>query len=199
VADLYALTMDDLLPLEGFAEKKAENLLTAIAASKTRSLTRLLTALGIKGVGGTVATLLTDAYPSLTNLAAASLEELECIEGLGPVTAQAVVNFFADARNQTVVEKLAQAGVRMEAEARRLASQALAGRTFVITGTLPTLSRSEAKALVEANGGKVTGSVSSKTSYLIAGDAPGSKLDKARQLGVPVLDEDGLRALVASS
>jgi len=198
VADLYTLTADDLLPLEGFAEKKVDNLLAAIEASKTRSLTRLLTALGIKGVGGTVAALLTDAYPALADLATATLEDLESIEGMGPITAQAIVDYFSDQHNQTVVKKLEKAGVRTQAEARQVASEALAGLTFVITGTLPTMSRDEARALIEANGGKVTGSVSGKTSYLVAGESPGSKLDKAEQLGVPILDEAGLRALIES-
>lgn len=196
VADLYSLSGDDLLPLEGFAEKKVENLLEAIEASKTRSLTRLLTALGIKGVGGTVAALLTDAYPSLMDLSRASLEDLESIGGMGPITAGAIVDFFADAQNRQVLDKLAAAGVRMQAEAREAASEALTGLTFVITGTLPSMGRDEAKALIEANGGKVTGSVSGKTDYLVAGEKAGSKLDKAQDLGVPVLSEDDLRALI---
>jgi DNA ligase (NAD+) len=199
VADLYALTDEDLLPLEGFAEKKVENLLAAIAASKTRSLTRLLTGLGIKGVGGTVAALLTDAYPALVDLSKATLEDLEGIEGMGPITAQAIVDFFSDPHNQKVLDKLDNASVRMQAEARRVASAALAGLTFVLTGTLPTMSRNEAKALIEANGGKVTGSVSGKTGYVVAGESAGSKLDKAEQLGVAIVDEDGLRALIESN
>jgi DNA ligase (NAD+) len=196
VADLYALQTEDLLPLEGFAEKKVDNLLASIQASMDRPLTRLLTGLGIKGVGGTVAALLTNAYPSLMDLAKANLEDLEGIEGLGPITAQAIVGFFSDEHNQTVLNKLDQAGVRIDAEARAMASETLAGLTFVISGTLPTLSRNEAKALIEANGGKVTGGVSGKTSYLVAGESAGSKLDKAQQLDVPVLDETGLRALI---
>ena len=144
-----------------------------------------------------MAALLTGVYPSLMGLAGADLEALEAIEGLGPVTAQAIVDFFADKQNQKVLKKLEQAGVRLEAEAREVASLALDGLTFVLTGTLPRMSRKEAAELIESHGGKVTSSVSSKTSYVVAGESPGSKLDKAQELGVPVLDEDGLRAMVA--
>lgn len=196
VADLYFLEAEQLLPLEGFAEKKVDNLLAAIDASRSRSLPRVLTALGIRGVGGVVATLLVDHYPSLGALARASQEELEAIEGLGPHTAGAIVEFFTDKRNRALVEKLRRGGVRLEAERRAQASDRLAGLTFVLTGTLPNLTRGEAKALIEAHSGKVVGSVSSKTAYVVAGENPGSKLDKAQSLGVPVIDEDGLRGLI---
>ncbi len=196
VADLYFLTADDLLSLEGFAEKKAQNLLDAIDASRARPLPRVLTALGIRGVGGTVAELILAHIPSLDGLMDASQEALEAIPGLGPHTAGAVVEFFADEWNRRLVERLGAGGVRLEAEERAQASDKLAGMTFVLTGTLPNLTREEATALIEAHGGRATGSVSGKTSYVVAGESAGSKLDKANQLGVAVIDEAGLRALV---
>ncbi|MEJ2149611.1 MAG: NAD-dependent DNA ligase LigA [Chloroflexota bacterium] len=196
IADLYFLNAEQLMPLEGFAEKKVENLLAAIDASRSRPLPRLLTALGIRGVGGTVAALLVEHYPSLADLAHADQGALEAIHGLGPHIAGAVVEFFAEPRNQALIEKLRLGGVVLEAEKKAAASEALAGLTFVLTGTLPSMTRDEAKALIEANGGRVTGGVSGKTSYVVAGEAAGSKLEKAQQLGVSVLDEDGLRELV---
>lgn len=197
VADLYALTLDDLLALEGFAETKAQNLLDAIAASRERPLWRVLTALGIPGVGSTVAQLLLEHVASIDELMASSQEALEAIPGLGPITAEAIIQYFSDERNCKLIEKLRKAGVRLEAEPpEELASDKLDGLTFVLTGTLPTLTRGEAKALIEANGGRVTGSVSGNTSYVLAGENAGSKLDKANQKGIPVIDEDGLRALI---
>lgn len=202
VADLYALKKADLLQLEGFAEKKADNLLAAIAASKTRPLARLIHGLGIRGVGEVMAVELARRFPSLDALMAASQEELEAIEGVGPNIAAAIVDWFARPRNRQVLDKLRAAGVWPQetasapAAAGTQASLPLDGLTFVITGTLPTMTRAEAKALIQQQGGKVTGSVSRKTDYLLAGENPGSKLDKARDLGVPVLDEAGLRALI---
>ncbi len=196
VADLYFLKMEDLLSLEGFAEKKAQNLLDAIDASRTRPLARLLTALGIRGVGSTVAELLLEHIPSLDGLMNATQEELESIPGLGPHTASAVVEFFSDEWNRRLIERLREGGVRLEMEEKAQASDKLAGMTFVLTGTLPNLTREQATELIEAHGGRVTGSVSSKTNYVLAGENPGSKLDKAVQLGVPIIDEAGLRALL---
>ncbi len=196
VGDIYFLTADDLIQLEGFAEKKVENLLTAIEASRHRPLEQVITALGIKGVGSTVAALLTGTFPTLDALAAATLEELQSIPGLGPTIAGQIVEFFADPANRAVIERLRAGGVRLEAEQRARASDKLAGLTFVLTGTLPTLTREEAAALIESHGGKVTGSVSSKTSYVLVGESPGSKLEKAHRLGVPVIDEAGLRELI---
>ncbi len=196
VADLYFLQADQLINLEGFAEKKVDNLLAAIDVSRSRSLDRVLAALGIRGVGGTVATLLTDYYPSMAALARTGQEDLEAIEGLGPHTAGAIVEFFGDERNQHLIDKLRDGGVNLEAEAKTTASNKLDGLTFVLTGTLPTMTRDEAKALIESHGGKVTGSVSKKTSYVVAGEAAGSKLDKAHSLDIPVLDEDGLKDLI---
>jgi DNA ligase (NAD+) len=197
VGDIYYLTADQLLPLEGFAEKKVSNLLAAIEASKERPLSRLLTALGIQGIGGTVAQLLMDHFGSLDALAAASRDELEQIPGIGPKLAGSVADWFARETNRQVVKKIEEAGVRTEQEQAKVAGpQPLEGLTFVITGTLPTLSREQAKALIEAHGGRVTGSVSGKTDYLLAGERAGSKLSKAEKLGVQVLDEAALRDLI---
>lgn len=195
VADLYFLPPEPLLELEGFATKKVENLLRSIDESRHRPLTRVLTALGIKGVGGTVAALLLDHYPSIDALMAASEEELQTIPGMGPHTAGAIVEYFSDERNRALIEKLRRGGVNLVAEQKQLTSNRLEGLTFVLTGTLPMMTREEATALIQAHGGKVTGSVSKNTSYVVAGESAGSKLDKANQLGVPVLDEAGLRML----
>jgi DNA ligase (NAD+) len=197
-ADLFSLTADDLLKLEGFAEKKAQNLLSSIEAAKNRPLARLVSALGIRGIGTTVAELLVQHFYSIDELAAATAEELQTIEGFGPHTASAIVQWFAEPRNQALLEKLRAAGVRLVEEhaAPKRASDRLTGLTFVLTGTLPTLKRNEAAVLIEKHGGKVVGSVSKKTSYVVAGAEPGSKLTKAQELGVPILDEDGLLVLI---
>jgi DNA ligase (NAD+) len=197
VADLYTLRKEDLLRLEGFAEKKAQNLLNAIQASKSRPLARLINALGIRGVGEVTAAELARHYPDLDALAKASVEELMQIEGIGPNTAQAIVDWFSRPRNQRVLEKLKAAGVWPRSEmAAPSGTAALAGLTFVITGTLKNFTREEAKAFIEAHGGKVTDSVSRNTNYLVVGENPGSKLQKARQLGIPLLDEESLQRLI---
>jgi DNA ligase (NAD+) len=196
VGDIYYLSADQLLPLEGFGEKKVENLLAAIEASKERPTSRLLAALGIQGIGGTVAQVLMDHYRSLEALATATTEEMEQIPGIGPKLARSVADWFDRAPNRRVLDKLVTAGVRTEAEAIEIAGpQLLAGKTFVITGTLPTLSREQAKAHIESYGGRVTGSVSGKTDYLLAGERAGSKLAKAEKLGVPVVDEAELKRM----
>ncbi len=197
VADLYTLRKEDLLRLEGFAEKKAQNLLNAIQASKSRPLARLINALGIRGVGEVTAAELARHYPDLDALAKASVEELMQIEGIGPNTAQAIVDWFSRPQNQRVLEKLKAAGVWPHSEiAAPSGMAALAGLTFVITGTLKNFTREEAKAFIEAHGGKVTDSVSHTTNYLVVGENPGSKLQKARQLGIPLLDEKALQQLI---
>jgi DNA ligase (NAD+) len=197
VADIYYLTADQLLPLEGFGEKKVSNLLAAIETSKGRSPARLLAALGIQGIGVTVAQLLMDHYRSLDALATAPRQELEQIPGIGPKLAESVADWFSRETNRRVLEKLKAAGVRTEAERVKVVGpQPLAGLTFVITGTLPTMSREQAKAFIETHGGKVTGSVSSKTDYLLAGERAGSKLAKAEKLGVSVIDEAALEGMV---
>ena len=200
-ADLFTLTAADLLALEGFAEKKVQNLLTSIEAAKQRPLAVLIGSLGIRGVGSTVAEVLARHFHSMDALASASEEELQTIEGIGPHTAGAVVEWFANPRNRTLIAKLRRAGVRLAEEAAPppRASDRLAGLTFVLTGTLPTLKRNEAAALIEQHGGKVVGSVSKKTSFVVVGDEPGSKLAKAQELGVPLLDEAGLLAMIGGA
>lgn len=198
LADVFYLDADKLLAQEGYGEKRVANLMAAIAAAKARPPARLLTALGIQGVGEVVAEDLMAHFASLDALAAAPVEELQAVPGIGPVLAQSIVDWFGREPNRRVVGKLKAAGVTT-APARVVAqagAQPLAGLTFVITGTLPTLSRDAAKDLIKAHGGKVTDSVSKNTSYLVAGEAAGSKLDKAHQLGVPVIDEAALRALI---
>ncbi|MCJ7668219.1 MAG: NAD-dependent DNA ligase LigA [Anaerolineae bacterium] len=199
VADFYYLKAEDILKLEGFAEKSSQNLLAAIEASKKRPLWRLITALGIKHVGSTVAQLLVNYFASLDELMAASEEKLMSIPGLGPETARSIVGYFCQERNRKVIEKLRQAGVNM----RRLPEEAeavegpLAGLTFVITGILPTMSREEATRFIEEHGGKVTGSVSRNTDYLLVGADPGgTKYNRAQELGVPMIDEEGLKRMV---
>jgi len=202
VADLYTLQKEELLSLEGFAEKKAENLLSAIEVSKQQGLHRLISALGIRGVGEVGALDLARQYGSLDELSAATVDELLEIEGVGPNIAQGVVDWFATESNQAVLEKLKAAGVWPVTEFRQdesVADQQLRGQTFVITGTLPNLSRTEAKEIIEQHGGRVTGSVSKKTSFLLLGESPGSKLGKAQSLGVQILDEAGLRELLEES
>ncbi len=196
IADLYTLQREQLLELEGFAEKKADNLLASIAASKNRPLARLINALGIRGVGEVTAVDMAAQFSDLDALAHATLGELQAMEGIGPNTAQAIVDWFAREGNQTVLTKLKAAGVWPVSEARAPSGpQPFAGMTFVVTGTLPTLSREQAKEFIQSRGGKVIDSVSKKTSYLVLGEAPGSKFDKARELGVPIIDEARLRTL----
>jgi DNA ligase (NAD+) len=197
VGDIYSLhqARDQLLALEGFADKKVNNLLAAIQSSKSQPLERVVTALGIRGVGGVVARALATAFPSIDGLAGVTVEELETIEGIGPHIAQSVVDWFSRPRHRQVIEKLRQAGVRLEAEVAAPSPQPLAGLTFVITGVLPTMSRDQARAFIEAHGGKVTGSVSKKTDYLLLGEDPGSKLAKAQSLGTKIISEEELREI----
>jgi len=199
LADLYTLTKEDLLTLEGFAEKKADNLIQAIDASRNRPLPRLISALGIRGVGEVMANDLAFHYRDLDALSKASAEELQQIEGVGPNIAQAVVDWFDRPANQKLLQKFKAAGVwpvmGSDDHGAQRGNQ-LEGLTFVITGTLPNYSRDEMKELIQSYGGKVTDSVSKKTSYLVLGENAGSKLEKARNLGVPVLDEAGILRLV---
>jgi DNA ligase (NAD+) len=198
VADLYTLKRDDLLNLEGFAEKKADNLLASVEASRQQPLSRLINALGIRGVGEVMAVDLARRYSNLDDLGRTTLEDLRTIEGVGPNIAQAIVDWFARPANQRLLQKLKMVNLwpTTKIEVKTPGSTLLEGQTFVITGTLPNLSREEARELIQKFGGKVTDSVSKKTSYLVLGENPGSKLDKARELGVQVLDEAGLRRLV---
>ena len=196
VADLYRLRTRDLLGLEGFAEKKAANLIAAIDASRRRPLTRVIYALGIHGVGETVAADLARHFGDLEALQKAPLETLQAVEGIGPTLASSIRDWFHQPRNRTVLRKLTRAGVSPEAERRASRAKAtLRGLTFVVTGTLPTLSREQAKDLIEKHGGRVASSVSRKTKYVVVGESPGSKLDEAHKLGIATLDEVGLRRL----
>lgn len=196
VADIYYLKQQDLLTLEGFAERKADKLLEGIEESKHQPLARLVTALGIRGVGETVASDLARRFRDLDGLAAASLEDLQGLEGIGPNIAQAVVDWFDQRRNRRLLEKLRKAGLWPRLEAEAAGEQPLAGLTFVITGTLPNLSRDQAKELIQRAGGKVTGSVSAKTDYLLVGESAGSKLQKAQELGVKTVDEQALLVML---
>jgi DNA ligase (NAD+) len=214
VADLYKLGSTALLSLEkevtrknkatGLEETKierllgpkaAETLLGQIEDSKKAGLARVLMGLGIRFVGERTAELLAQKFGNIEDLMTANAERLESVEEVGPRISQAIMEFFADRENRDLVKRLKNAGVDMTAEKKQRLAQ-LAGLTFVLTGTLPTLTRDEAKAKIEAAGGKTSGSVSKKTSYVIAGEKPGSKLDEARNLNVPVIDEAGLLALL---
>jgi DNA ligase (NAD+) len=198
VADIYSLTKEDLLRLEGFADKKAENLLSSIEASKQQSLARLITALGIRGVGEVGAGDLARRFHDLEKLRTTTAEDLLLIEGIGPNIAQAIVDWFANPTNQKVLKKLAMFGVWPSGEESGHLDEipkSFAGQTFVITGTLSGLTRQEAKELIESHGGKVTSSLSKKTSYLVLGTNPGSKLEKAQKLGIEILDEVKLHQL----
>ncbi|MDH5329250.1 MAG: NAD-dependent DNA ligase LigA, partial [Aquincola sp.] len=196
--DLYKLGAASLAQLERMADKSAGNLVAAIDKSKRTTLARFLFALGIRHVGETTAKDLARHFGSLDRLMDASVEQLLEVKDVGPVVAQSVRTFFDQPHNREVVEQLRAAGVRWDEHAGHAAAapQPLSGLTFVLTGTLPTLEREAAKALIEAAGGKVTGSVSNKTNYVVAGEAAGSKLDRARDLGVPVIDEAALRVLL---
>ncbi len=196
VADLYSLTEEQLVDLERFAEKSARTLLAEIERSKRAGLARALMGLGIRFVGERTAELLAQEFGTIEALMAASAEELERVEEVGPRISQAILEFFADKENRNLVKRLQDAGVDMTAEKKQRSTQ-LAGLTFVLTGTLPNLTREDAKEKIEAAGGKTAGSVSKKTSYVVAGEEAGSKLDKARELKVPVIDEAGLLAMLA--
>ena len=202
LADLYAIKKEDLLKLEGFAEKKADNLINAIAASRDRPLGRLINALGIPGVGEVMANDLPRYFPDLDSLSRASQEDLLRVENLGPATAKSIVDWFSIPENQRVLQKLRAYGVWPTSRVKSAENTGplpLEGKTLVVTGTLPTYSREQVKAIIQNNGGKVTDSVSKKTDYLVVGENAGSKLDKARQIGVKILDEAGLLALIKES
>ncbi|UWZ86466.1 NAD-dependent DNA ligase LigA [Occallatibacter riparius] len=195
VADLYTLKLEDLMSLERWGEKSSRTLLEEIERSKGAGLARVLMGLGIRFVGERTAEAIAQEFGSMDDIVSASAEELERVEEVGPRISHAIVDFFARPANRELVEHLKAVGVKMTAEKKKRSSE-LAGMTIVLTGTLPNLSREEAKAMIEAAGGKVAGSVSKKTSYVVAGEEAGSKLDKARELGVTVLDEAGLRKLI---
>jgi len=196
LSDLYRLRLEDLLKLEGFAETRARNLLLAIEASKRRPLSRLLFGLGIRHVGKTTAELIVQHVASLDELAKSTVDQLVAIEGIGPVTAESIVDWFHVEDNRKLIETLKALGVntqRLPEEAPAPQRESLVhGKTFVLTGALSTLTRSEAEALIKKAGGRVASSVSRHTDYAVVGENPGTKYDRARELGIPMLDEDGL-------
>jgi DNA ligase (NAD+) len=198
LADIYHLPWDEIRQLEGYGDKRVDNLRAGVEASKQQPIHRLLTALGIRFVGSVVAETLTQRYASLFDLMEAGAEVLSEIEGIGPKIAESVRTWFAVEPNRALIRKFADAGVQVAEERAVMppAARPLAGMTFVVTGTLPTFSRDEAHAFIKEHGGKVAGSVSSKTTYLVAGEAAGSKLAKAQELGVPILSEEELKRLV---
>jgi DNA ligase (NAD+) len=196
-ADVYRLSQDTLAGLERMAEKSAANLLAAIDTSKTTTLARFIFALGIRNVGEATAKDLAQHFGSLDKLIAASEADLLAVRDVGPIVAQSIIQFFAEPHNLDVVRKLRTAGVCWpESEGVQQSAGILMGKTLVLTGTLPTLTRDAAKEKIEAAGGKVASSVSKKTDYVVAGEEAGSKLAKAQELGVPILDEAGLLALL---
>jgi DNA ligase (NAD+) len=189
VADLYALKEDAVAALERMAEKSAQNLLEEIAASKKNSLARLIYALGIQFVGERTGQLLAEQFSSLDELAEASEEQLKEVPEVGPKVAASIVEFFSEPANRQLIKKLSKVGVRPTAEKRVVKSQNLAGKSFVFTGGLANRSREEAGEIVQQHGGKVSGSVSKKTDYVVVGTDPGSKYEKAKELGVAILSE----------
>ena len=198
IADLFSLRVEELLNYERMGRKSAENLVKAIDAARAPALGRLVFALGIRHVGETTARDLARHFGSIQAIMNADEDALMAVPDVGPVVAHSVLEFFAEAHNRDIVHLLEQAGVqaKVESEPNR---QLLAGKTFVLTGTLPSLTRDEATRMIMAAGGKVSGSVSRKTAYVVAGDEAGSKLTKAQELGVAVLDEQGLRELLAQA
>jgi DNA ligase (NAD+) len=207
VADIYTLTRQDILAAVTKKDRKtekeppgkiADNLLAAIQVSRSQPLSRLLTALGIRGVGEVMAADLSRAFPSLDLLAQADEARLRMVEGVGPNIAEGIVDWFSRERNKTVLKKLKEVGVwpvNQQSEISNQQSGAFSGMTFVVTGTLPTFSREDAKEFIQSHGGKVTDSVSKNTSYLVLGETPGSKYDKAKALGVKIIDENELKKL----
>ncbi len=202
LADIYDLTAEKLAALERMADKSAENAMESIARSKTVRLPRVIYALGIRYVGERTAQLLAAHFLSIDGMFAASAEELEAVEGVGPRIAESIRDFYAAEQNRTLIERLRGAGLQFEQEppprGNEESAAAATGKTFVLTGALPNLTRGEAKARIEAAGGKVSGSVSKKTDYVAAGEKAGSKLEKAQSLGVAVLDEAALLALLGA-
>lgn len=195
IKDLYLLKVEDIEGLERMGRKSAENLVNAIEKSKSAGLERLLFALGVRGVGEVAAEAIAAKMRTLEGCFAASYEDFLAVDDIGEITATALVEYFADEGTRELCDALASLGVSAEAKSEERL-ETLAGLTFVLTGTLPTMSRDEATALIKRFGGKVTGSVSKKTSYVVAGEEAGSKLTKANELGIPVISEDGLKAML---
>ena len=188
-ADIYYLTADELIKLDKLGEKSAENLLDAIEKSKKNDLPKLIYALGIHHIGAGAAKLIAKRAGSIDALFGLTAEELTEINDVGMIMAESVTDFFAQPHTRTLIQKFKDAGVNTDYIGEARSSDALEGMTIVVTGTLPTLGRKDATALIEQNGGKASGSVSKKTTYVLAGEAAGSKLTKANDLGIPVIDE----------
>jgi DNA ligase (NAD+) len=199
VADLYALQFDNLVDLERMGKKSAEKVLANIDASRRAPLPRILNGLGIPFVGERTAQFLAEAFGDLDKIAAADEDELQKAEEVGPKVSRSIHQFFREKHNQALVEKLRGAGFSFTHAVKKRAGGPLEGLTFVLTGTLPGLARDEAKQRIAAAGGKVAGSVSKKTNYVVAGEEAGSKLEKARELGVEVIDEAGLLAMIGDA
>ena len=198
VADLYTLKKDDILSLDRFADKSADNLIKSIEKSKSNSLDRLIFGLGIRNIGIKAAKLLCEKFSSIDNIMSASAEEIEQIDGFGSVMANSVSDSFKEQHMKELIKRLYGYGLNMNYEIKKSIGNIFEGKTFVLTGTLPTMKRSEAKELIESFGGKVIGSVSKKTSYVVAGDEAGSKLDKANSLGISILTESELIEMTKS-
>ena len=197
IADLYELNVDRLLTLERMGKKSAEKIVSAIQESKEKPWSKVLYGLGIRHVGSVNAQTLTQAFPTVNQLAQATPEQIEAVPGFGKEISQAIAEWFQNHSNQGLIERLRQAGLQFEGEAAIAVEEtAITGKTFVLTGTLPTLKRDEAKELIQKAGGKVAGSVSKKTDYVVAGDEAGSKLEKAQELGITVLTEAELLELL---
>ena len=198
ISDIYTLTKEQLLTLERIGEKTADNLLIQIENSKAAPLRRVLLGLGIRHVGERTAQALAEHFGNIDDIIAADIPTLTAINDIGPKVAVTIHDFFVNERNLALVKRLKKLGLTMLAE-KKVRTSTLEGLTFVLTGTLPTMTREAAKEMIESAGGRVSGTVSKKTNYVVAGEEAGSKLDKAQSLGVPVLDEPGLRALLEKS
>ncbi len=195
VGDIYKLTKENLLSLERMGDKSAQNVLNEIEASKKLPLERVIFGLGIRFVGERTAQFLAEHFGSMDALMNAGEEELQQVNEVGPRIAKSIAEFFANPKNRELIEQLRKAGVAFTGKKKERGTK-LAGKTFVLTGTLARHTRDEAKNMIESAGGRVSGSVSKKTDYVVAGADAGSKLDKAKELGVPVIDEDEVETLL---
>ena len=193
--DLYTLTKEDIADLEGLGAKSADNLLAAIDQSKDNDLYRIIYGLGIRHIGEKAAKLLAQRFGDMDAILVATVEDVAAIDGFGEVMAQSLVSFFSLEPSRELVDRLAKAGVNMKSKTVKQDDR-FAGKTFVLTGTLPSMTRGEASALIEQYGGKTSGSVSKKTDYVLAGEEAGSKLTKAQQLGITILSEEQFREML---
>jgi DNA ligase (NAD+) len=197
-ADFFSLSLATLSDLDRMAKKSAQNILDALEKSKKTTLARFIYALGIRHVGESTAKSLARHFGSLDALLAADEDQIVSVNDIGPVVAQSILSFLSDPLNRQLIDLLRDSGIHWEEGGPEQTTDLLAGKTFVLTGTLPTLSRDEARTMIEAAGGKVAGSVSKKTSYVVAGEEAGSKLTRAEELGIAILDEEMFVKLVES-